>query len=314
MKAARAQLKNTIDALDAAEQRKKQEELAERTEEREVAEKSKKVKSIEEITESGTIEEKAFVIINDYDIKKITGTNAYTKKQMKALVSSFKNAEEVAIVKGYSKLYSDLTKYGEKLSFVFKSYQIEVSLLANLITKWEAFQDEAKTLTALLHAETKDEAAVMEAVMRTAPSIRTKEVRFHYYEEKDRVEEDISFEGGLYSKIKKQAEDAADALSAVKSYIEALEDYLTENRYWLFLPTAVELTITNVKAERFSRSIIDKKYHRSELNHKKIDLKEPVTPEEELLGIVPDYYEVETDSDIMEYCKLGIKIIRDGSK
>lgn len=300
----------TAKALDRAEAMKRQEELNSRGEERKGADSTRPVKSIEAIVAGGTIEEKAFAIINDYDLKKITGKGTLTAKQKKAVEDSISSDYDRMIYREYAKLYSDLGQYAEKLAFVFKAYQIEVSLLANLLTKWDVYKDEAKMMTALMEAEQGKNEKVTDAIMKIIPAIRSGEVHFHYNIEKKEAEADIFFEGGLYSKIKEQAKKAADHLSVVKAYIEAVEDYIIENVYMAFMPSRMDLTISNVKGELFSRSIIDKKYHRSELNHKKIDLKEPVTEEEELLGLVPDYYEIETDKETKEYCKHGITIIR----
>lgn len=119
---------------------------------------------------------------------------------------------------------------------------------------------------------------------------------------------DIDFKGGLYDQIKDQAKECEKELSYVKGAIEAIEDYVIGNCFLAFVPNRMELTIENVKEERFSRSVIAPGYHQSQLNYKRDDKGETVTKEEEYEAVVPDYYEVQADEDVKEdFLKFIIK-------
>lgn len=322
-------------ALQVAEKRKTQERLSKRTAEREEAESLKTSeetsgtgtqtdeteihstphpKTFEEIVESGTPEEKAYCLIYDYDMRKVFGQNAgkLTKKQKQALFDNYDTIEDRELFAAYVELYSDLSTYQEKLSFVFKQYQIEISLLANLLQKWEMLDKQAALLTILLHEEQeKKQPKSPETFLKDINSMAgNKDVSFAL--DGDRVVADIMQEEGLYTQIKRQATKVAQHTRIVKAYVEVVENFISKGKFWLFQPMRMEFTIENFKEGRFARSLIDKKFFRSELNYKKIDQGLPVTEEEEILAIVPDYIEEETDPNAFDYATKGLAHIRNG--
>lgn len=120
---------------------------------------------------------------------------------------------------------------------------------------------------------------------------------------------DIDFEGGLYDQIKEQAKECEEKLSFVKAYIEPIEEYLEEYFYHSFAPSRLELTISNVKEERFSRDIIAPEYHLSHINDKRAN-GEKVTKGEEYEAVVPDYNEVQANEEVKQSCYKFIKQVR----
>lgn len=120
---------------------------------------------------------------------------------------------------------------------------------------------------------------------------------------------DIDYKGGLYDQIKEQAEECEEKLSFVKAYIEPIEEYLEGNFYHAFAPSRLELTISNVKEERFSRDIIAPEYHLSHVNGKRANGEE-VTKGEEYEAVVPDYNEVQAHEEVKQSCYKFIKQVR----
>lgn len=322
-----ASIRETAIRVEAAIQAKKREQerarLLERKNFRKEIEKNQKTE--EEIIENGTPEERASLYLSDIEMRLYGYKRRLTLAQIKKL-ATFEKKEDEEVFAGYLKLYDGLEKYAQKLSYVFKMHQLSLSSLATLLKKWSWYEN-ITTMISIAYFSLKNtggktgmkystkggemkelDAATPEKLLAEwNDSIEDKDVIFK--PEGNRIVADIFRKGGLYSKIKEEAKEAEETLSFVKAYIQVIEKFLLDNGFYFFMPQQMDMTINNVLGELFARSIINKKYFRSELNAKKIDRGEPVTEQEELLAVVPDYYEVDADKDEVKKCERGIEIL-----
>lgn len=321
-------------AIEAGKRRKTQERLssdeskAERKEADEAKEKHVLFKSIEEIIANGTPYDKACAILSHYDTKHLWGAASLTDEQLQQIRNSLRTPEDIAAYMEYLKVYDKLRKYQKNLAYTFKMFQLEASLLQNLLTKWDNYEQQANLLSILygslkctgghsdmaysLTGRTEDmkelDTTNPEALLQEINNLNDNKGDVRYIAVGDDVKADIDFEGGLYSQIHKQATSTAKKLSWVKGYIEVVMGYILDNGFLGLMPNAMEMTIDNVQDERFIRSLTKEQgYFRSTLNAKKIDRGEPVTPEEEHKAVYPDYYEVEADKEVVEDCKLQLE-------
>lgn len=323
-------IRKTAVRLEAALQAKKQEQerarLLERKNFRKEIEKNQKTE--EEIIENGTPEERASLYLSDIEMRLYGYKRRLTLAQIKKL-ATFEKKEDKEVFAGYLKLYEGLEKYAQKLSYVFKMHQLSLSSLATLLKKWSWYEQVTVMIqiayfslkntegkTGMKYNFKNGNKEEMKSLDATTPeellaewndSIEDKDVIFK--PEGDKIVADIFQKGGLYSKIKEEAKEAEETLSFVKAYIQVIEKFLLDNGFYFFMPLQMDMTINNVLGELFARSIINKKYFRSELNAKKIDRGEPVTEQEELLAVVPDYYEVDADKGEVKKCERGIEIL-----
>ena len=296
------------------EQAQRNEELDARKAERENLGKNKKTDDnfdINRIIREGSIEEKAAAVIRSQDFEKlgIKSKLVLTRRQMSAINKSITDKKDRELFMSYLKLYTDLFKYQRELFKFVKVYQVGIGILAKEVTKWDEYNKMAETLSYIYSG--KDEAEVQEELKKLEPIINNELVQYKYDQEKKSVVADIFRDGGLYKRIKEAQENAEEYLAMVKSSIIVVEDFLYSNNYFFVFPMAMEMDVDRIKNETFSRLLIDKKHHLSEVNYKKIDKGLPVSPEEELLAVVPDYYEVKPDEEFLEFCKNGFKQIRE---
>lgn len=323
-------IRKTAVRLEAAIQAKKQEQeragLLERKNFRKEIEKNQKTE--EEIIESGTPEERASLYLSDIEMRLYGFKRRLTKEQIKKL-STFEKKEDKEAFVGYLTLFDGLEKYTQKLAYVFKMYQLSISSLATLLKKWDWYEYIIPMIeiayfslkntggkTGMRYNFTNNNEEEMKSLDATTPEELLAEWNASnsdgdviYRADGNKIIADIFQDGGLYSKIQEEAKDAEETLSQLKAYIQVIENFLLENGYYFFMPQRMDMIMNNVMQELFARSIIDKKYFRSELNAKKIDRGEPVTEQEELLAVVPDYYEIKADKDEVRKCKHGIEIL-----
>lgn len=300
------------EALEAKEKREREEtanrKLKEQAEKKSSTPPPVTIRSLDEVIKDGSVLEKAALLVQNREMRKNFGSGTMTDEDKKRLGASLRNKEERDEFVAYTEIYDKLNSYLKQLSYVFKMFQLDASLLANLLNKWNSYEQQAEMLTLLMDG---DKAESVERVLSAVvPSTESGEVAFHYNKERNRIEADITIEGGLYSKIQAEAKGLTEKLSGLKAYVEVIWDYILKNHYLPLMPMRIETIYENVTGEIFLRYIVkDKTFLRSELNYRKIDKKEPVTEEEEFRAVVPDYYEVEADKVVARECKKAIKML-----
>ena len=141
-----AKLRNTTRSLqkkaaqlDAALSKKEQEEnnrlLALRIEERKTA---RPDMAVADVIKDGTPEEKAILHLKNFDMDRMYKKGFLSDKEQRDLVFSFDNQEDKAVFFNYLKLFGDIGKYTDKLSYTIKMYEVEIGYLSKLIDKYEA--------------------------------------------------------------------------------------------------------------------------------------------------------------------------------
>lgn len=309
------QLQDKAALLKEARERKKQKKMEEkiktRIKERKAVSESTDPHDIKRIIKEGTPEERAYLIIRSYDNKNfgLKGILELTEKQIKAIKDGIKTEEEYDLFNSYIRLYFDLREYKSELYKFVKLYQVGIGLLAKVVTQWDGYNKMAETLTALL-VDGRSEEEIQNKLSSLSPVINNEFVKYKYDPEKKAIVADIFFKGGLYEKIKKEQHTAEEFLRMAKACIVVIEEYISVSDFFLVVPMSMEMSIDNVKNETYSRYLISKEHHLSEINYRRIDKGEPVSPEEELLAVVPDYYEVKPDEEFYEICKNGLSKIR----
>lgn len=332
-------LQKTAAQYNEALGRKEQEEnnylLSLRIEERKAARPNM---SANEILKEGTPEEKAEIIARDFDFLRLKGEGCITPEEKKAIYSSFteRQHEDRAAFANYLKLYTDLGDFGDRFLYVYKMYQVEIALLSKLISKYESIQKEMTILEILYgslvmskghsgmsyNLQDNDKTKMKrlddttpEALLAEMNEVHKKDGVIFKVVEREHpddgwtyspLEADIYYKGGLYDQIKEQAETCKIKLSYVKSYIEPVTDYLNKNQYWKFAPLRLTAAIKDIWDETFSRDIIAPEYHFKEM-HDRAEKGEKVTKQEMDMAVVPAYYAVETDEEIVRSCVRYIK-------
>lgn len=271
--------------------------------------------AIKDAIENGTVEEKVALFTMQFDYKWL-GDFSLTEQQKAEIIQSVrKDPIELELFKSYIALYSDLQSYQKHLNYIWTQAKSYITTLAIYLSKWSDYDRIAEYFTEELSRTPEREEELLKqwnSIFTDYGTTANKKVLFRV--DGGKVIADITIEGGLYSTIQREAKDLTTALRNTKAYVEAIEDYLLENGYYLLMPLQMEMIIENIKDERFMRYHIEKKYLRSELNHKKVDKGEPVTKEEEFKAVAADYFEIKTDPKLLEYCKLNIIKIRYGRK
>lgn len=287
--------------------------------------KKRKPRPVEDIIANGTPEEKAILVVADEDAKE-NGERTLTDKQAKEVRGTFDNDEDATVFYGYLNTYHSLQAYQLRLSYVCKVYQIAMAQLASLLNKWEHYDRDADFLSILYgsvvgtggnsgmtfnfegdrnNMKDADDYTPQQILDEYNKTVGNNEVVFRG--DGADVVADIDIDGGLYSHIKEQAEETEAELTIVKSYIEAVEDFVEQNGFAILMPSSMQLTIANMKEERYAHSLVkNSSYFRSNMN--KI-IANGATPSEAMRhkAVIPDYNEVEADSSTKKYCAAGLQ-------
>lgn len=279
-------------------------------------------KPISEILESGTIYEKVSLAAYDFSRKAAGKTRPLTDEQRQQIRGSLHTEEEINEYVEFARVYDKLRAYQDDFMYIFKMYQLDLSMLQNLLTKWNNYEYIASLwsycLNNTMHTGLEDDCQrfihtrelLADFEIQGSESLahhlnatlkEEQNVRFIVFG-KD-VKADIDFEGGLYSKIQWQAGEAVKRLRMCKAYCLALVDYVAKNRVFGLVPSLLLEAMENVRLGLFINMLThDKEYLRSELNNRR-KRGEAVTPEEEHKAVYPDFEEVEADKDTLAYCQ-----------
>lgn len=323
-----AELRKNAVALDKAMEARRKRKVRERlysdegTAERGKSECALFNKPISEILENGTIYEKVCLAAYDYSRDHAGEARPLTDEQRQQIRDSLRTQDEVDEYIEYGTIYDKLRDYNNQFRYVFKMYQLDLSMLQTLITKWEGYEQEAFLYSVLYRSlkVTKGSTGMkysltdgtnLKELDATTPETLLQELNDHnkhmgdvrYVAVGDEIKADIDFEGGLYSKIQEQVGEAVTRFAMVKAYCLALLAYAVKRRVFGLIPTDMLELMENARYGLFAQTLAgSKEYLRSTINEKKKN-GEPVTPEEEHKAVYPDYEDIKADKEIMEDCK-----------
>lgn len=288
-------------------------------------------KTRKEIIEDGTLLEKVHLYYQSADLGGYFNTDAaLTPREVAEIKASIRTAEDILLVKKCEREYNALAEYSQKLQFAFKRFQTNFALLAVLLNKWSSYETTAQQLTSLYRIMSGvtyaigDEAVTLLNQGKGGEKLYKKpqlnafindNVRLHIFdqaalcfdEERERFFVDVDMKGAtddgrLYTSILNEVEEVEAALADFKAYAIVAEDFIGKSTL-CYMPIGMQLSIENAEEERYTRYLVkDLSFFRSELNRKKEEGK-AITPEEEKRAVIPDYYEVEPDSQMGEACK-----------
>ncbi len=287
----------------------------------------------EEILKNGTTLQKLRLYISSIDLSGyFEAKEQLTDEEEKLIISSIRTDKDREISDLCIKEYNSIFEFGTRLSFFFKRFQTSFALLSRLLNKLDSYEYTAKQLTKLFNAM---ENSVIEKWKDAHGNVKfdptwiypdylhssflldllysdvLEGVTLKFDLEKKYFFIDTEGENGLYSQILHEAESTTKALSDFKAYAVVAEDYINKSTL-KFMPIPIQLSIDNAIKEMYTRCLVKNlRYFRSELNQR-IARGETVTPEEEKMAFIPDYYEVKPSKNVLEDCKVLIKKISDG--
>lgn len=276
-----------------------------------------KLRSINDIIKDGTPRERAAIAIIDYDLlntsdERVCKLSEKELKQLRAAILK-ESIDEQNEFMYYIREANKIFRFASKLTYNFKMYQLEATLLAQLVTKWEDYEREAEACNKFLNAFLRDikNGAIEVVGVEDVPSFFAKMILADNCKEWDKAtlvydeatqtfKANVDGEGKLYEEIKKQVKDTEEYLSYFKGSAIAMAEYIEEVDLPV-TPIQVYDVITNAEEELYSGSLIEsKKYYRSNLNKKKQN-GESISPEEERRAVFPDYHEMAADEHSYSY-------------
>lgn len=285
-------------------------------------------KTQEQILKSGTLKEKIRLYICYLDEDNYLGSEkSLSDDDMKKIASSVKTAEDRKAVELYFREYQTLKKFGVVLRYYFKRFQTSFALLAKQLYLLDKYEAEVETYNAvlasflaipsseaegeILHFKTEEDKrkAIKKLASNLAKEASKRLSGEVIHLDLEQMELSLNLkEGKLLAEIQKEAKEVEENLADFKAYALVAEDYWKKSKIH-YLPISIEICVENAEEERYIRYLVDNlRYFRSELNNRK-DRGETITPEEYLLAVIPDYYEVKPSKDVLADCKDGIKRI-----
>lgn len=288
-----------------------------------------KVLSKEDILKSGTLLQKIRLYISSIDLSGyFEAKEKLTEDELKQIRSSIRTKEDKELVNLCVKEYNTIFDFGTRLSFFFKRFQTSYAVLAVLLNKWESYEYTAKQLT-LLYDTMRTSFLTIWEQDETGKPTNTETIELYpdstinnfiqdlihtnvldgatllFNDNTGKFYISVKERGGLYSRIQEAAKDATKDLSDFKAYVIVAEEYIYKSTL-KYMPIPIQMSIENAEEERYTRYLVKNlRYFRSELNQRK-ERGETITPGEEKLAVIPDFYEVEPSKNVLADCKATI--------
>lgn len=288
-----------------------------------------KILSKEDILKSGTLLQKIRLYISSIDLSGyFEAKEGLTEEELKRIRASIRTKEDKELVNLCVKEYNTIFEFGTRLSYFFKRFQTSYAVLAVLLNKWDSYEYTAKQLTLLYETMRTSFLTIWEEDDTGKPT-NTETIELYPDTTINNFIEDLirtnvldgatllfndntgkfyisaKEKGGLYSQIQEAAKDAAKDLSDFKAYVIVAEEYIYKSTL-KYMPIPIQMSIENAEQERYTRYLVKNlRYFRSELNQRK-ERGETVTPGEENMAVIPDFYEVKPSKNVLADCKVAI--------
>lgn len=288
-----------------------------------------KILSKEDILKSGTLLQKIRLYISSIDLSGyFEAKEKLTEEELKRIRASIRTKEDKELVNLCVKEYNTIFEFGTRLSYFFKRFQTSYAVLAVLLNKWDSYEYTAKQLTLLYETMRTSFLTIWEEDDMGKPT-NTETIELYPDTTINNFIEDLirtnvldgatllfndntgkfyisaKEKGGLYSQIQEAAKDAAKDLSDFKAYVIVAEEYIYKSTL-KYMPIPIQMSIENAEQERYTRYLVKNlRYFRSELNQRK-ERGETVTPGEENMAVIPDFYEVKPSKNVLADCKTAI--------
>ena len=287
-----------------------------------------KKKTKEEILRDGTTLQKMRLLIANIDLNGYFDAKEQLTEAEKARIkTSVRSEKDVELFRTCVRDYDTLFNFSKMLSVFFKRFQASYAVLAVLLNKLDGYEYTAKQLSLTYDIirtnpfiDIEEEGEIADLRERLYPfgfketfvnDLITSNVldgaklRFNRKEESFYIYP-YGKEDSLYTQIKEAAKATTDALSDFKAYAMVAETYIDFSTLY-YMPIPIYLCLENVKTERYERYLVKNlRYFRSELNQRKTR-GENITPDEERLALIPDFYEVKPTKKVLKDCMSSIK-------
>ena len=285
-----------------------------------------KIMTKEEILKSGTLLQKLRLYISSIDLSGyFEAKEQLTREELTEIITSIKTNDDRDLSHLCVKEYNTISNFGKLLSFFFKRFQTSYAILAVLLNKWDSYEYTAKQLTLLYSLMKNSFIDICEdgEIGELGEEIYPEETRQNFIQDllyanvldgatlkfNKKTENfyiDVDEKGGLYSRILEEAKSATKDLSDFKAYVVVAKEYINKSTL-KFMPIPILTSIENAEEERYARYLVKNlRYFRSELNQRK-ERGETITPREEKMAVIPDFYEVKPSKNVLEDCKSAIK-------
>lgn len=210
-------------------------------------------------------------------------------RDMLKIKDSIKTKADLELYGECMREYQTIKRFGNRLKYCFKCFQVSYSCLAVLLNRLDEYEDFVDYTNIVGSMLTKTQKLNF---INTNPSWESGAflldgAKMIYNEEKDIYELDDS---EIYEKILTEAAVVANELADFKAHIEAA-DYYIENSHLKYTPISIEMSWENAILEKYTRYLVkNKRYFLSELFNK-TDKGEQPTEEEKRYAVIADYQE-----------------------
>lgn len=252
----------------------------------------------------GSIKGIADANIIDFEVKQLYGKKYLSGKERTFLMSEIHERGNDALNEWslYLHTYDKIREYSNKMLARYAIYERDLIELSSKVILWITYEETAKTLTRALRYVEEDSAQhiIMQSTKARGVTLR---------QQGDMIVADVSGKGQLYEKIQELSRDVEEGLSKVRAYEVVLYAFLQENSLEWMLPLNVEDIFSSLYDGRLGiEEDIPSEYFRSVFRLRALEGE--TTEEEERRAVIPDYTEIEADSDTVEIaCNVLTKIM-----
>lgn len=252
----------------------------------------------------------------DMDAYFDTKDRTLTQEEQASLINSIRNKVELSYIKKCVGEYTTLRRYGAHLRASFKALQVSFAFLAELLHKWNHYEELAKeytmayrNVTERLRSSNCGEFAIKVAqntIRETATEKNLDGAKLIFEEGFRKFKLNVDGKGGLYERIKEEAKSVKKDLEDFKAIALVAEEYIEASEL-KYMPIDIQMCIENAEEERYMRYLVkDTSFFRSELNDREAR-GELITPRDEKRAVIADYYEVKPNKTRYNDAKGGIK-------
>ena len=289
-----------------------------------------KIMTREEILNNGTPLQKIRLLVSNIDLNGyFEAKEELTKEERMKIINSIKTNEDRKLLEVCIKEYDTISNFGRLLSFFFKRFQTSYAILAVLLNKWDSYEYTAQRLTKMYEVmktlrftvwdedeegnpknlqdvEVYEDNTINNVANEILYSNLLSDAALKFDHKTKCFYIDTNIKGDLFSQILTEAKSATKDLSDFKAYTIVAENFIKKSTL-KYMPISIQQSIENAEEERYARYLVKNlRYFRSELNQRKAR-GEDITPQENKMAIIPDFYEVKPSKNVLADCKASIK-------
>lgn len=272
-------------------------------------------KRLQKILEEGTPKQKALLVCRNWreqNVEELYGEKPLlTEEEVEEVTGSLEGNREKMTFNKWINIFNVYLDIAPVFGLGYAEYQREARHLAQYLSLWEAYEQEADTInTAYLAVKETDSkeavAAFEDAIKRRGYSLKYAKIK---RDENGFFFIDIFGETGLYAIITALRGDVEASYQALKALMVVLEEFMEETRSKEFLPDILETTMKSIKAGHGAFDISEV-YSRKELRLRK-ERGEKITKNDELRAVFPEYEELIPVPEHVEMFRKRLKRLKE---